>query len=120
VSPKLKVATTNLVEVSTTLRNQASHLNETVDTLLNRTNTQIRRVDEMATATFDAVDHAAKAIEHAVIGPARRMSGVFRGLRVGLDVFLGRKKEPVAEEAVVVVETAEAAGTEEKTGAETA
>jgi uncharacterized phage infection (PIP) family protein YhgE len=108
VTPKLKTATSNLTEVSHTLRQQANHLNETLSALLDKTNTQIRRVDEMVTGTFDAVDQATRAVENAVAIPVRRMSGVIRGLKAGIETFLSRK--PASREK----ETAESAEAQEK------
>jgi hypothetical protein len=92
VSPKLKVATSNLMEVSHTLRHQSKHINETVESLLNKTDAQVRRVDEMVTATFNAVDQASKALENAVSIPARRVTGVIHGVRAGVEAFVGRRK----------------------------
>ncbi len=100
ISPKLKTTTGNLVEVSQTLRQQASHLNETLDALLETANSQIRRVDEMVTGTFNTVDHATKALESAVAAPLRFMSGIARGLKAGVEVLLARKR-PASPEAVV-------------------
>jgi len=91
VSPKLKIATSNLTEVSYTLRHQAKHVNKTVEVLLDKTNAQIGRVDEMVTATFDALDHASRAVEVAVALPARRVSGVIHGVKAGVEVLLGKK-----------------------------
>jgi predicted transcriptional regulator len=91
VSPKLKIATTNLTEVSHTLRHQANHVNETVELLLDKTNDQIGRVDEMVTATLDALNQASRAVETAVALPARRVSSVIQGVRAGMGVLLGKK-----------------------------
>jgi len=110
ISPKLKVATSNLTEVSHTLRDQVNHANATVESLLEKTNAQIRRVDEMVTATFDALNQASKAVEIAVALPARRVSGVLHGLRVGMEVLLGKKQ--------TASERAEANGLAEQTSAE--
>jgi hypothetical protein len=106
ISPKLKIATANLVEVSHTLRHQATHFNDTVESLLEKTSIQITRVDAIVTSAFDAVDHASRAIENAVAAPARRVSGVIQGLKTGVEVFLSKKPAPR--------ETAEAAASSEK------
>jgi hypothetical protein len=98
ISPKLKIATSNLTEVSHRLRHQANQMNVTVDSLLEKTNAQINRVDEMVTATFDAMNQVSRAVETAVSLPARRVSGVLHGLRVGVEVLLGRK-QPLVERA---------------------
>ncbi len=100
ISPKLKVATGNLTEVSHTLRKQADHVDATMELLLDKTNIQINRVNEMADATFDALNQASKAIEMAVELPARRVSNVLHGLRVGMDVFFG-KKRPLTERETI-------------------
>jgi len=102
ISPKLKVATSNLTEVSQTLRQQATHLNGTVESLLDKTNAQVSRVDEMVTAAFDAVDHAARTIEGAVSVPVRRVSGIVNGVRTGVEVFFGTRKYPSPRKTVVV------------------
>jgi hypothetical protein len=94
VGPKLRVATSNLEEVSHTLRQQAGHLNQTVESLLNRTDAQIRRVDDMVTAVFNAVDQGSRALENAVSIPARRFTGVINGVRAGVETLVGRRKPP--------------------------
>lgn len=94
VGPKLRVATTNLAEVSHTLRQQAGHLNQTVESLLNKTDAQIRRVDDMVTAVFNAVDQGSRALENAVSIPARRFTGVINGVRAGVETLVGRRKPP--------------------------
>ncbi|MGB0124962.1 MAG: hypothetical protein WA419_16340 [Silvibacterium sp.] len=102
ISPKLKVATSNLTEVSQTLREQANHLNGTVEALLDKTNAQIARVDGMVTAAFDAVDHATRTIEGAVSVPVRRVAGIVSGLKTGVEVFFGKRKYPSRSETVIV------------------
>jgi hypothetical protein len=92
ISPKLKTATKNLTEVSYTLRNQASNVNKSVEALLDKTDAQIGRIDEMVTDAFNAVDQAAKAVEKTVSVPARRVSSIVNGVKTGVEVFMGRKK----------------------------
>lgn len=92
VSPKLKVATANLAEVSHTLRQQADHLNQTVESVLNKTDAQVSRVNEMVSAVFNAVDQGSRALENAVSAPARRVTGVINGVRAGVEVLVGRRR----------------------------
>src|SRR5690348_3947388 len=66
ISPKLKTATSELSDISQKLRHQAQNLNETMDNALVKANSQIHRIDEMLTTSFNAVDQASKALEHAV------------------------------------------------------
>lgn len=92
ITPKLKVAAANLTEVSHTLRTETKHVSETVDVLLNKANLQMNRVDGMLTATFDALDHATGAVEHAVSVPVRRFNGVVNGVRTGVGVLFGGRR----------------------------
>lgn len=99
VGPKLKSATSELSEISQKVRHQATNVNQTLDNALVKANDQIRRIDEMVTGTMNVVDQASKAIEVAVANPTRRISGVIRGLKVGIGVFLGREKQTAARVA---------------------
>ena len=91
LSPKVKVATSNLVEASGVLRSQAEHINKTVNQVTDRANAQITRVDEMATAVLDGLTQATAAVQHGISTPLKQVSGVLNGLRAGLDVL--RKKD---------------------------
>jgi methyl-accepting chemotaxis protein len=106
VAPKLKVAADNLTEVSHSLRHQADHVNETVESILDRTDAQIRRVDEMVSGVFNSVDQASKSIESAVAAPARRFSGILNGVRAGVGVYMDRGKKPTPANTENVVFTA--------------
>ncbi|HTV05890.1 MAG TPA: hypothetical protein VME86_11030 [Acidobacteriaceae bacterium] len=99
VSPKLKITTTNLTEVSETLRKQAGHVNATIESLLGKTNLQINRVDEMVGGTLDVLGQVFKAIDSAFSLPARRVSGIMHGFRVGMEVLLSSKKSRDPEAA---------------------
>lgn len=98
VSPKLKIASSNLVEASHSLRHQANHINATVDDVLNRTSAHVAHVDEMVGAIFTSVNHASAALQHAVAAPYKQFSGIVAGVKAGFSVL--RRKEPVVEETV--------------------
>jgi methyl-accepting chemotaxis protein len=102
VSPKLKIATTNLVEASHTLRHETSHVTAAVDDVVNKTAVQAARVNEMMTGVLDSVEHASSVFQRSVEGPLRRVSGIMAGLRAGFGVLLKKEKEP--EQTVVIVE----------------
>jgi methyl-accepting chemotaxis protein len=102
VSPKLKIATGNMAEISEVLRGQASHVNETVENLLEKTNAQIERVDEMVTSTFNAMSQASRVIDMAIGVPARRVNGVLHGLKVGVEVLLNGRRSAAPQPATAV------------------
>ena len=91
ISPKVKVATSNLVEASSILRSQAEHINKTVAHVADIAQAQASRVDEMATAVLDGITQATAAVQHGIASPLKQVTGVLNGLRAGLDVL--RKKE---------------------------
>jgi methyl-accepting chemotaxis protein len=91
VSPKIKVATANLVETSQTVRAQAQRIDYTVKEVTDKAQAQVERVDEMATAVLDGVTQATAAVQHGIAGPLKQVAGVLNGVRAGFDVL--RKKE---------------------------
>jgi methyl-accepting chemotaxis protein len=91
VSPKVKVATSNLVEASSILRSQAENINKTVNQVTNVAQTQVARVDEMATAVLDGITQATATVQHGIASPLKQVSGVLNGLRAGVEAF--RRKE---------------------------
>ncbi len=92
ISPKIKVATSNLVEASSVLRSQAEHIDKTVNHVTDVAQAQVARVDEMATAVLDGLTQATAAVQHGIATPLKQVSGVLNGVRAGLDAF--RRKQP--------------------------
>lgn len=95
LTPKLRVITANLVEISTTLRDQTKHVNSTVGEVVDKTRQQAERVDEMVSAILDGVTHAGATIQAGVSVPARKVTGIFNGLRAAAGSF-NRKKPHTA------------------------
>ena len=76
VSPKLKVAAQNALEVSQTLkevsqtvRTESTHVASAVDDLLKKASVQADRVDEMVTGTLNSVANATAGGAEGGIGP---------------------------------------------------
>ncbi len=93
VSPKLKVATQNVLEVSHTLRTESVRVAVSVDDLLKKASVQVDRVDDMVTGTLNSVAHATATVQKAVSGPVRQVGAVLSGLRAGLDVLRNKERE---------------------------
>jgi hypothetical protein len=92
VSPKLKVAAQNVLEVSHTLRHESTHVSGAVDELLKKAEGQIERVDEMVTGTLDSIAYATSTVQRAVATPMRQVGAVLSGLRAGFDVLRSRDR----------------------------
>ena len=100
ISPKLKVASTNILEASNTLRHQANHINDTVESILDKTNAQVERIDEMVGGVLTTVAHAANAVENAASAPIRQVTGIFAGIKTGFDVLFSRQKNAPPPEPI--------------------
>ena len=91
ISPKIKIASSNLLEASEVIRSQADQVNKTLAHVTGVADAQVSRVDEMATAVLDGLTQATAAVQHGITSPLKQVSGVLNGLRAGFDVL--RKKE---------------------------
>jgi hypothetical protein len=92
-SPKVKLATDQLLEIVQTLRLQVLHVNQTLDQVVDKAQHQANRVDEIVTGVLDGVGHAAETLQRVVAVPARQFNGILSGLRVGFDVFRRKERE---------------------------
>jgi hypothetical protein len=100
ISPKLKVAAQNALEVSQTAREvsltvktESQNVAAAVDDLLKKAAVQADRVDEMVTGTLNSVAHATATMQKAVSGPVRQVGAVLNGLRAGFDVLRSKERE---------------------------
>lgn len=92
VSPKLKVAAQNMLEVSHTLKHESTHVSGAVDELLKKAEVQVDRVDEMVTGTLNSIAHATSTMQRAVSTPMRQVGAVLSGLRAGFDALRSRDR----------------------------
>jgi len=92
VSPKLKVAAQNALEVSLRVRAESAKMAGALDDLLEKAAVQADRVDEMVTGTLNSVAHATATVQKAVSGPARQVSAVLSGLQAGFRTLRGKER----------------------------
>lgn len=90
--PKVAVISTNLVEITTTLKGQIERVDLTVSDVIDRTRLQIIRADDMVSRAMDKVEETGELMQHSVISPIRRVVGIVEGLTTGLNAFFGRKR----------------------------
>ena len=94
VEPKIKTISGQVVEISTAVRDQTLHVNATVDTVVDKTNAQVGKVDEMVSAVLGGIANAGSVVQSGVLKPVRKVGGVLQGLRVGVETFF-RSETPV-------------------------
>jgi hypothetical protein len=83
----LKVISSNLVDISETLKVESHNIKGSVDDVLAKTRVQTARVDEMVSGTLDGITQAGVAIQHGIEVPVRHLQGIFNGIRAGFGVF---------------------------------
>ncbi len=91
-APKLREITSNLVDVSGSLKHQSDRLDATVSDLLDRTRLQVIRVDQLVGRTLDRVEETTEMVQATVVSPIKQISGIVQGLSVGIGAFLGRRR----------------------------
>jgi methyl-accepting chemotaxis protein len=99
LAPKIKTISTNLVETSNALREEAEQVRVAVDDVVGRTRGQAAKVDELLTGTLNGVAHAASSLQEGLAVPLRQLHGVLNGIRAGLDVLRQKNRNThVAED----------------------
>jgi phage-related protein len=90
-SPNVKVIVGNVtetshkvVDIAQKLKEESSHLGETLDALLKKTEHQADRVDEMVTGTLNTISHATATLQRAVTVPVRQVGAMINGIRAGI------------------------------------
>jgi hypothetical protein len=91
--PKLITVTDNVSASTTVLRTQLERLDATLTDIVDRTRLQVIRADEFVNSTMDKLEETRDAVQRTVVSPVRQLSGIMHGLSVGLEAFLGRRRE---------------------------
>jgi len=89
--PKLQTITSNLVDVTSTLKSQVERADLTVADMLDRTRLQIIRADELVSRAMDRVEETTELVQHSVISPVRQISAVIQGVTAGVGAFFGKR-----------------------------
>jgi methyl-accepting chemotaxis protein len=92
LTPKIKTISENISDISETVKGQTQHVNVTVDEVVDKTRLQAAKVDDMVSAVLGSISHAGTTLQEGVAKPARQVSGVLRGIRVGLETLVREEK----------------------------
>ena len=92
-TPKLQAITSNLTEVSATLKHQAETLGDTAVEMAIRARNKVAQADDMITRTLEKVEKTTGAMQDSVLSPVRRVNGILQGLSVGIGAFLNNKRD---------------------------
>ncbi len=95
----LRSITTNLADVSRTLRDRTANVDSVVADLVDKSRLQIIRVDQLVTELVAKVDTTADAVQRGVLGPLQEISAVIKGVRSGIDFLFSRRRVSNVSEA---------------------
>ena len=95
----LQTISKNLAEISTMLHDRASNADQVAAELLDKSRTQITRVDNMVTELVAKVETTADAVQKGVLGPVSEISAVVKGVRSGLEFLFTRRHVSNVSEA---------------------
>ncbi len=90
--PKIDVILDNLAHVTTTTRTEVERVDATVHDLLDRLRLQVIRIDEMVTHTLDRVEETSEKVQHSVMSPVRRVSGMVQAVSVGVGAYFSNQR----------------------------
>jgi hypothetical protein len=100
--PRLKEITQNLSETTSTLKTQMNRVDATLNDVLDRTRLQVIRVDDMVSRTMDKVEETTEMLQHTVVSPVRKLTGIMQGLSVGLGAYIQRRRKSALDAATAV------------------
>jgi len=95
----LRTISANLAEISTILRNRTANADQVAAELLDKSRSQIDRVDRMVTDLVEKVETTAGAVQKGVLVPIHEVSAVVKGVRSGLEFLFSRRRVTNVSEA---------------------
>ena len=100
--PRLKEITQNLSETTSTLKTQMTRVDATLNDVLDRTRLQVIRVDDMVSRTMDKVEETTEMLQHTVVSPVKKLTGIMQGLSVRLGAYIQRRRKATMEATTAV------------------
>ena len=90
--PKIDVILDNAAHVSTVARTDIDRVGATLNDLLDRLRLQVIRADELVTHTMDRVEETSEKVQHSVMSPVRKVSGIVQAISVGVGTFFSSQR----------------------------
>ena len=97
ISPKIRSISTNVEQMSYTVRAKCdevgetlTQLNRTVVDANNRTRTQVARVDGIVSDALHTTEQVSHVVQEGIRVPVKQIAGIIAGLKVGLETFVKR------------------------------
>ena len=88
-------AAENLTGVTDTVRLQVEHINSIIQETTDKAKVQISRADEVITEAIEKIEKTSTNIQQNILTPIQELSRLIHSVSSGLNVLLGRRKNPV-------------------------
>ena len=95
----LQTITSNLADISRILRERTADADLVAAELLEKSRSQIIRVDRMVNDLVERVESTADSVQKGVLGPIQEVSAVVKGVRSGLEFLFSRRRVTNVSEA---------------------
>jgi len=92
---KIASVSSNLIEISSLVRNQVVRLDTLLSDTTDRAQMQIVRLDHLIGDTMNRVEETTEAIQRGVLQPVREISAVVVGVRTALEFLVHRRRKTV-------------------------
>ena len=111
LSPKVRTITTNVEQISYTVRTKvdeysatADEINRTVKDANKRTQEKVARVDGMVNEALNTAHHVSRTVQDSVRKPVQQIAGIVAAVKRGAETWMDRMPFKRPTETVVEVE----------------
>jgi hypothetical protein len=98
ISENLRIASTNLVEIGLSARDQFRRVEAMVTTTGEALTMQLERFDRVSQSVVDRINETAGIVQDSIVKPAREVAALARGL-TGIGSFLFRRGKSTVDQA---------------------
>ncbi len=88
----------NLTEVSRVLREGTANVDEVLNELLEKCRQQVVRIDDTINDVLSKIEKTTSMVQQNVVTPVREVSAILKGVQVGMDFFLSRRRSDRASD----------------------
>ncbi len=92
--PKIKTISSNIVDTTSTVKQQVERLDTTMTAIADRAQNQVNRADEFVSRTMDKVEGTTHILQKAVLSPVHQVAGIISGLTVGINSLFKKRRQP--------------------------
>jgi ABC-type transporter Mla subunit MlaD len=88
----LQTITSNLAEISQTLRERSTQVDAVVEDLVDKSRLQIIRADQLMANLVNKVETTTDKVQESVLIPLNEVSAVIKGIQSGLEFLFSRRR----------------------------